>query len=118
MNLSERIGPQQMLGVAVATAASIVMATATARAADETDKYYLHLHACNIVLKTNQYDTLDLTDLLALQKYIPLLRACDAFYKCVAKRDWRRYTPDTKPKGPIPKRCSWPTRILGPEGSR
>ena len=42
MNLSERIGPQRMLGVAVATAASIVMATATARAADETDKYYLH----------------------------------------------------------------------------
>ena len=83
MNLSERIGPQRMLGVAVATAASIVMATATARAADETDKYYLHLHACNIVLKTNQYDTLDLTDLLALQKYIPLPRACDAFYKCV-----------------------------------
>jgi hypothetical protein len=57
----------------------------------DTDKFYLHLHACNVVLQTNQYDTLELTDLLALQKYIPLLRACDAFYKCVYKRDFPKH---------------------------
>jgi hypothetical protein len=33
------------------------------------------------------------------------LKKCDAFYKCVFKRDWRRYTPDAKPKGSIPKHC-------------
>ena len=57
------------------------LATGAAHAGDETDKYYLHLHACNVVLKTEQYDTLELADLLDLEKYIPLLRACDAFYK-------------------------------------
>src|SRR6516162_8117896 len=70
------------------------VASARARG-DMTDKFYLHLHACNIVLRTDLgVDTLELADLVALQRLIPTLRACDGFYKCVAKRDWHRYTPD------------------------
>jgi hypothetical protein len=60
----------------------------------------------NNVLNDNSATVfLSLEDALAIQKELPALKKCDAFYKCVAKRDWHRYTPDAEPKWPIPKHC-------------
>ena len=114
--------------------AALFLATGTAHAVEDT-KWRANFHSCNIVKpfafksKTAAGSTLcgeteivsagadnilnadsatvflSLEDALAIQKELPALKKCDAFYKCVAKRDWRRYTPDAKPEGPIPKHC-------------
>ena len=51
------------------------------------------------------------------RKFIPLLRKCEAFYECVAKRGFK--WPNSKwvdhaPAPGAPKHCYWPTRDLGP----
>jgi hypothetical protein len=43
---------------------------------------------------------MDLKDVIALQKFIPALKRCEAFQQCVAERDGY-----TKPKGKKPKHC-------------
>jgi len=111
--------------------AALFMATGTAHAVEDT-KWRADLHSC-VIVKTFAFkgktagDTLygenatvhaddilndnsatvflSLEDALAIQKELPALKKCDAFYTCVVKRDWRRYTPDAKPKGPVPKHC-------------
>jgi hypothetical protein len=106
--------------------AALLLATGTAHAVEDT-KWRADLHSCNIVktfaftgktaANSDLYGSgvhasdesatvyLRLEDVLAIQKELSALRKCDAFYKCVAKRDWRRYTPDAEPKEPIPKHC-------------
>ena len=82
-------------------------------------------HRCDIV-RFNVDDNggpLSLNDLLELQKkvqkFIPLLRKCEAFYECAAKRDFPKGfdvgAPDPLKHGEKrPKHCYWPTRDLGP----
>jgi hypothetical protein len=78
--------------------AALLLATGAAHAAEgqcadgQTTgcKFYLHLHSCDVRLMPDA-EALQLDDLLALQKYVPMLRACDAFYKCVYKRDFLKH---------------------------
>jgi hypothetical protein len=44
--------------------------------------------------------SLQLDDLLELQKLLPYIKKCEAFWTCVAERDG-----DVKPKGKRPKHC-------------
>jgi hypothetical protein len=121
---------QTAITIALMIAAVLIASIIIARA---EEPWRANLHSCNIVKtfalkdKTAAGSTLygdtvmagpnnvlnddvatvflRLEDVLAIQKELPALKKCDAFYKCVAKRDWRRYTPDAPPKGPIPKHC-------------
>jgi hypothetical protein len=76
-------------------------------------------HRCDVVRfgSTDDGGPLELNDLLELQKklqkFIPLLRKCEAFYKCAAKRDGLD-TVKLKPGEKRPRHCYWPTRELGP----
>jgi hypothetical protein len=67
----------------VALAAALFLATGAAHA----DDWHLN-HTCNVI-KTfdDPMVFLDLKDIQELQKYIPDLKKCTAFWQCVADRE-------------------------------
>jgi hypothetical protein len=119
---------QQMLGVfpmkkalTISFALSLVLCQAPVRQANATDDWEFDFRICH-VSKTFSFDgdhtlghtlsmnvvtavdraivNLELKDVLALQKFIPDLKKCEAFYQCVTERDGY-----VKPKGKRPKHC-------------
>jgi hypothetical protein len=87
--------------------AALFLTTGAAHAEWEDLKPVANLRYCHITvgietIRENQA-TLDLNDLLVLQKSIPQLKKCVKFWDCVADRN----------KGKV-KHCFWP-RELGPE---
>jgi hypothetical protein len=102
----------------LAGCAALFLATGAAHA--EIGKWEFNGHRCAIETTVNEA-TIEKGGLVQiLPENIPVieaglikLKACDRFYNCIVKRDWRRYTPDAKPKEPIPKRCPLPKELRG-----
>jgi hypothetical protein len=99
----------------IAGVAALFLATGAVHAVEQ---WSLNTHRCDVSASSGS-GIFDLEDVLALQKLIPLLKKCDAFYECAAKRDYPKGfdvgAPDPlKPGEKRPKHCFWP-RELGKE---
>jgi hypothetical protein len=109
---------------------ALLLATGTAHAewydnakpADDHyyDKWTANGHSCQIIKRFRSDDDnmrdavtegtmvyIQPSEIPELEKALHNLKLCDAFYKCVAKRDYRRYGTTPDPKG-APKHCYEP----------
>jgi hypothetical protein len=68
-----------------AVLACLALAATNAHAADD-EKWRLH-RTCTVINMKGADDTLELDDVLQLQKFIPALKKCTAFWQCVEDRD-------------------------------
>ena len=72
-------------GMVMLIAAALSIAS-TAHA-EESSRWRLHRTCTVITTDPDPINDLTLEDVLAIQKFIPDLRKCDAFQRCVADRD-------------------------------
>jgi hypothetical protein len=97
-------------------ALSVLSASAACAQSDEK-KWEFNGHRCAIERYVKEGDgtlvQIQPEDIPDIEAGIKKLKACDRFYDCVVKRDWRRYTPTAKPKGTIPKHCYLPKELRG-----
>jgi hypothetical protein len=97
----------------ITSIAALFLATGAAHA--EKGKWEFNGHRCAIetTIEEGGLVQIEAEDIPDIEAGLIKLKACDRFVNCVVKRDWRRYTPDAKPKGPIPKRCPLPKELRG-----